>query len=191
MEVYEKRLKKFVLIGIILYIFFLVWILYFKFGRFDYLRFVAENFGYLSKKERFLYDLVPFVYDGHSKVTQTIEEIANLLIFAPLGVGLPLLNKKIKIVQHLLICFVLSLLIEVSQFLTAIGGFATDDLIMNTCGYFIGLIFYVLIFKRLDSKINYYVFLIIDIVLFIIFIYGSYTIISGFNDYIQIIKDYA
>ena len=48
-----------------------------------------------------------------------------------------------------------------------------------------------MIFKRLDSKINYYVFLIMDIVLFIIFIYGSYTIISGFNDYIQIIKDYA
>ena len=43
MEVYDKRLKKLVLIGIILYIFFFVWILYFKCGRFDYLRFVAGH----------------------------------------------------------------------------------------------------------------------------------------------------
>ena len=124
-------------------------------------------------------------------LTQIFDEFFNMIIFAPFGIALPLINKKIKILPQVLFCFCLSLIIEVTQYFTAIGGLASDDLIMNTLGYFLGLVFYILIFKKLSDKTNYRVLLIVDVLLCIIAVIGVVTVAPSFNRYIEIIKEFA
>lgn len=191
---YQKRLNKLIKIGIVLYILFLLWVIYFKFGKVDLVWHNAYSISHLSPLERFMFDIVPFDFSNSPSVqhtSQLVDEILNMLIFAPFGVALPLLNKKIKILPQLLFCFGLSLIIEITQYFTAIGGLASDDLIMNTLGYFVGLIFYILIFKKISDKTNYKLFLIVDTLLLVVVIVGVATVAPSFTRYIEIIKEYA
>ena len=191
---YQKRLNKLIKIGIVLYILFLLWVIYFKLGKVDLVWHNAYSISHLSPLERFMFDIVPFDFSNSPSVqhtSQLVDEILNMLIFAPFGVALPLLNKKIKILPQLLFCFGLSLIIEITQYFTAIGGLASDDLIMNTLGYFLGLIFYVLVFGKLKDDINYRVFIIVNTLLFIVVIIGVVTVAPSFTRYIEIIKEYA
>lgn len=191
---YQKRLNKLIKIGIVLYILFLLWVIYFKFGKVDLVWHNAYSISHLSPLERFMFDIIPFDFSNSPSVqhtSQLVDEILNMLIFAPFGVALPLLNKKIKILPQLLFCFGLSLIIEITQYFTAIGGLASDDLIMNTLGYFVGLIFYILIFKKISDKTNYKLFLIVDTLLLLVAIVGVVTVAPSFTRYIEIIKEYA
>ena len=191
---YQKRLNKLIKIGIVLYILFLLWVIYFKLGKVDLVWHNAYSISHLSPLERFMFDIIPFDFSNSPSVqhtSQLVDEILNMLIFAPFGVALPLLNKKIKILPQLLFCFGLSLIIEITQYFTAIGGLASDDLIMNTLGYFLGLIFYVLVFGKLKDDINYRVFIIVNTLLFIVVIIGVVTVAPSFTRYIEIIKEYA
>lgn len=191
---YQKRLNKLIKIGIVLYILFLLWVIYFKLGKVDLVWHNAYSISHLSPLERLMFDIVPFDFSNSPSVQHTnqlIDEILNMLIFAPFGVALPLLNKKIKILPQLLFCFGLSLIVEITQYFTAIGGLASDDLIMNTLGYFVGLIFYILIFKKISDKTNYKLFLIVDTLLLVVVIVGVATVVPSFTRYIEIIKEYA
>ena len=91
----------------------------------------------------------------------------------------------------MLFCFIISLIIEVTQYFTLIGGFASDDLLMNTLGYFAGALIYKYMFIKIPDKIIFYLLLIADSLLIIIDCYAVIIIIPLFSDYIQIIKDYA
>ena len=53
------------------------------------------------------------------------------------------------------ICFLISLFFELLQLFTMIGNFATMDLITNVAGYFVGLVFYELIFKKQGNQKAY------------------------------------
>jgi glycopeptide antibiotics resistance protein len=191
---YQKRLNKLIKIGIVLYILVLIWIVYFKFGNIYLVWHNAFSISHLSPLERFMFDIRPFDFSNSPDsqlLSQIFEEFLNALIFAPFGILLPLLNKKVKILPQLLFCFGLSLIIEMTQYFTAIGGLASDDLIMNTLGYFVGLIFYILIFKKISDKTNYKLFLIVDTLLLVVAIVGAATVAPSFTRYIEIIKEYA
>lgn len=191
---YQKKLNKLIKIGIVIYILVLIWIVYFKFGNIYLVWHNAFSISHLSPLERFMFDIIPFDFSNSPDsqlLSQIFDEFLNGLIFAPFGVALPLLNKKIKILPQLLFCFGLSLIIEITQYFTAIGGLASDDLIMNTLGYFLGLIFYYLVFKKLKDKTNYRVFIIVNTLLFIVVIIGVITVVPSFTRYIEIIKEYA
>lgn len=191
---YRKKVSKLTKIGIILYVLFLIWVVYFKMGLIDLVWHNAYSISHLTPLERFLFDIIPFDLSNSPEsqhLTQIFDEFFNMIIFAPFGIALPLINKKIKILPQVLFCFCLSLIIEVTQYFTAIGGLASDDLIMNTLGYFLGLVFYILIFKKLSDKTNYRVLLIVDALLCIIAVIGVVTIAPSFNRYIEIIKEFA
>lgn len=191
---YQKRLSTLIKLGIVLYILFLLWVVYFKFGNVDLVWHNAYSISHLTPYERFMFDIIPFDFSNSPEsqhLSQIFDEIFNALIFAPFGVALPLMNKKIKIIPQILFCFGLSLIFEVVQYFTAIGGFASDDLIMNTLGYFIGLLAYILVFRKLQDKTNYRVFLIVDFILVIIVIIGIITVAPVMPEYIEIVKEFA
>ena len=67
------------------------------------------------------------------------ELIENVLLLMPVGVMLPLIDiKKYNLVKTVLIGFLLSLTIEVSQYVHETGFFEVDDLINNTLGAMLG-----------------------------------------------------
>lgn len=63
--------------------------------------------------------------------------VGNLIWFVPLGLLLPIIGLKRKTTFAL--GFLLSLLIEILQYLFAIGVTELDDLILNTLGCLIGI----------------------------------------------------
>lgn len=65
---------------------------------------------------------------------------ANLLMFVPMGMILPVLfkNKFNKLWKILIFIICLVFIIEIMQFLTFCGSADIDDLILNTAGCIIG-----------------------------------------------------
>ena len=65
--------------------------------------------------------------------------LANLLLFVPMGLYLPLRwNKLRQFGKCLWVWLGLILIIEIIQVLTLQGSFDIDDVILNTLGFFIG-----------------------------------------------------
>ena len=66
----------------------------------------------------------------------------NILMFIPAGIYLILHNASKSITKNLFYIFLLSLFIEVVQYIFALGATDVDDIILNLAGGFIGLIIY-------------------------------------------------
>ena len=66
----------------------------------------------------------------------------NVLIFAPFGFFLPMASKYRSFFTTMFAAFGLSLCVEVFQFITKVGSFDVDDLLLNTIGGMIGHIIY-------------------------------------------------
>ena len=176
----EKELHRNVVFATCAYIVVLFWALWLKFNDFHM---VVLNYQWLSKlsiKERFLYDLIPFQirFDFWN---QFIQFPANAVVFAPFGVVLNHLFSKKNIWRDLAICFGVSLSIEIVQLFTIIGNFATADLIMNTLGYFIGLVFYYLIFAKLSTQQKVWLYRVVDAILVLLLIVVVATTIGNWE----------
>jgi glycopeptide antibiotics resistance protein len=74
--------------------------------------------------------------------------VGNIIGFMPLGLLLPLLFRSLRSVGKMIgISFLVSLLFEVTQLLTALGSFDVDDLLLNTIGGLLGYWIF-LLFQR-------------------------------------------
>lgn len=99
----------------------------------------------------------------------------NILMFIPSGIYLILHNASKSITKNLFYIFLLSLFIEVVQYIFALGATDVDDIILNLAGGFIGLIIYKIaerIFKD-DIKIKNAISLLsllIGLPIFVLFI---------------------
>lgn len=80
------------------------------------------------------------------------EMLDNFLFFLPLGLLLGINYKSITFRRKLAFVFVLSLVVESLQFVFAIGATDITDVIMNTCGGFIGLILYNVAHKYIKGE---------------------------------------
>jgi glycopeptide antibiotics resistance protein len=180
-----SKLNKAVNISIVLFVIFLVWGIYLKFGNIEQVKLNYSNLSNMTIKERFMYDIIPFKFTYPIK-NQKIEVILNGLIFMPLGLFLCIKDNKVKFLKHLFICFIVSLTFEVVQLFTMIGGFATDDIIMNTSGYILGMFIYLLFIKKLNDKYKYYFLFISNIIMGIIILYGIVNIIDVLPEYIEL-----
>ena len=69
-----------------------------------------------------------------------INLFGNVLIFAPFGFIEPLASKKRSFWATLVDGCLLSLSVEIFQFITKVGRFDVDDLLLNTSGVAIGYI---------------------------------------------------
>ncbi|WP_244163211.1 VanZ family protein [Paenibacillus pectinilyticus] len=103
---------------------------------------------YVSLSDHYMYNLVPFRtiqsyivlrehYNFHTWFTNLF---GNIVLFIPIGLLLPVLNRTflrpiLLIITTLGIIFI----IEFLQMVTKVGSFDVDDIILNTCGACVGL----------------------------------------------------
>ena len=81
-----------------------------------------------------------------------INLVTNLLLFSPMGFFIPLLfkNRITNIKQFIILIIILSLFVEILQFITYSGSTDIDDIILNTIG---AIIIYALMKTKLVKKI--------------------------------------
>lgn len=93
-------------------------------------------------------DLTPFKLEWGARYT-ILYASANAIAFIPLGILLPIILEKMKKWNMcVLMGFLLSLFIEISQLVLKCGICQVEDLIMNTVGTFIGY----MIYKRINKR---------------------------------------
>ena len=127
-------MKKKIIFG--LYIFFLLYFLIF-----------SEIYGRSGVMENYHYNITPFQeierfwrYRDQLGLMAYINLFGNVLIFAPFGFIEPLASKKRSFWATLIDGCLLSLSVEIFQFITKVGRFDVDDLLLNTSGVAIGYI---------------------------------------------------
>ena len=174
----ERVLRREVIYATVLYVFILLWMLIFKFSNAEMLARNYKNLSELNLRERFLWDIVPF-YTRQNHTLQRLEFVANSLVFAPFGVLLNYLFKKRCIIRDFALCVGFSMAIEVFQLYTLLGGFATADLIMNSLGYFVGLLIYYLIFKKRTVKTCIWTCRVANAIFLPLFIYALVTTLQN------------
>ena len=150
----EKILRRLAVSATVLYAWLLIWALVLKLGNEDLLLNNYINLKQFTPLERLEWDLIPFNYRGEGayKTKIIMDTVMNCFVFAPFGVMFGYIFKKRNILRDIAICLGFAVFIESLQFITMLGNPATEDLITNPIGYFIGLAFYALIFKRLSVK---------------------------------------
>ena len=93
------------------------------------------------------YNLVPFEsiaayllnFDSYNFDVWFFNTFGNILVFLPLGIFLPVLFPRMRTAFRVIIsAFSCSLAIELIQFVTWLGQFDVDDLILNAAGAYIG-----------------------------------------------------
>ena len=161
----EKTLSRLVIAMIVMYSWILIWALVFKLGNETILKNLYINLKDFTLKERILWDLVPFNYrgEGEYKMKIILDTVLNCFVMAPLGVMLCYVFKKPNVLRDAAICLGIAVAIESLQLLTMLGNPATEDLITNTVGYFIGFGLYMLLFRRLSVKSTVIVALVADV----------------------------
>ena len=126
----KKAEKKLIVVLLIIYILSMVWIILFKMSIF------SEVFG--MERIRSI-NLIPFHYDEETPYHLS-EVMMNVLIFAPLGIYLKILD--IKNIKIIITGIVISLLFEILQSVFAIGASDITDVITNSAGTIMGVISY-------------------------------------------------
>ena len=96
-------------------------------------------------------NLIPFYYPN--KTTYQIREVLdNLIIFIPFGLYLKILN--INSDRTIFLDFLLSISLELSQYIFCLGASDITDLITNTTGVLVGVGLYYLLKKIFKEKTN-------------------------------------
>ncbi len=127
----------------IVYVLALLWILILKLGiRFSYMGDRAVN-------------LIPFgeqlFYDGKM---DTGEVILNVVVFVPLGIYAGVLFGRWSFGKKLFFFSGTSLLVEVIQYILAVGAFDVTDIINNTLGGIVGLLLFTTMKKVFKSRVQ-------------------------------------
>ncbi len=93
-------------------------------------------------------------YVSRSVVLKNI--LGNIGLFIPLGIYLQLLKKDKRIFVSIFFVIIISLSVEIIQFVLAIGAADIDDILLNCAGGIIGILFYRLlsILIKNDDKIR-------------------------------------
>ncbi|MFK4804712.1 VanZ family protein [Microbacterium sp. ZW CA_36] len=94
--------------------------------------------------------LVPFVATAEQGASRPSEVIVNLLLFVPLGLFLGLLAPRWSWRRLAGVAATVSLALEATQFVLAIGSTDATDVLVNTAGALIG--FGLVAFTRLRSR---------------------------------------
>jgi glycopeptide antibiotics resistance protein len=102
-----------------------------------------------TTQSTYSYNLVPFstierfLYSKNIRYHLLINIFGNIAVFVPFGILLPLCLQKTFI--RILIVFLAGVLcLETLQLVCRRGTFDVDDIILNTAGFLLGWIFYLL-----------------------------------------------
>lgn len=142
MEKKGIRLRTIAFVLFILYLVLLVWIILFKL-----------QFSLSDMDHRRSINLIPFYYSTAVGGRFHIKEVRdNVLIFIPFGIFLSMLAFEMKLRSKFLILLGTSFVLEVMQYVLAIGGTDITDIITNVSGGVVGIILYSLLLKMLKDK---------------------------------------
>ncbi len=125
---------------LVFYLLVLLWLVLFKFS-YDISSVIRD---YQVRR----INLIPFASSSPSGVRQMIE---NIVVFVPFGLLLSVNFKQVTFWRKLALVLILSLAVEATQFVLAIGITDITDVITNTFGVLIGLVLYDLCTKHYDS----------------------------------------
>jgi len=125
----------------VIYVGFVVWFLIFSdwYGRTGEMQDYHYNLELFKEIKRF--------WDYREQVgffAMFTNLFGNVLIFVPFGFFLPMASRYRSFFSTLYAGFGVSLCIEVFQFVTKVGSFDVDDLLLNTIGGILGHIIYVI-----------------------------------------------
>ena len=136
----RKRVRAIGKVLFILYVGFIVWFLIFSdwYGRTGVMQDYHYNLELFKEIHRF--------WDYREQVgfvTMFTNLFGNVLIFVPFGIFLPMASRYRSFFSTLFAGFGLSLCVEIFQFITRVGSFDVDDLLLNTIGGIMGHILFV------------------------------------------------
>ena len=126
----KEKLNYTVSILFLVYLALLIWIILFKL-----------QFSILDLDQVREINLIPFYYE-HEVTFHATEVLENVMIFMPFGIYLCLLFPKSRFSVKLLLISMVSLLLEICQYVLAIGRADITDMITNICGGLFGIILY-------------------------------------------------
>ena len=85
-------------------------------------------------------NLIPFHYENEIGMNFHLKEVLeNIGIFIPFGIYLCMLKNEPNFKRKFIFIFSTSLILEIFQYILAVGGTDITDLITNTCGGMIGI----------------------------------------------------
>ncbi|MDI9469798.1 MAG: VanZ family protein [Bacillota bacterium] len=155
----------------LVYLLFLIWVIMFK------LEFSLA--GLYQVRE---YNFIPFHYgDGHNVGFHFYEVMNNMLIFIPIGVYLCLVSKKMPLLGKAGFVFAISLALECSQYVFAVGRFDVTDLITNTAGGVVGIGVYLIGRALFRDKVKADRAVAVFVNLVTILLVGGTTLILSLN----------
>ena len=150
----EEQERRRSLVGIVLFVTYLVALMY--------VMFFAEMLGRTEVNREYSYTLHLFREIGRFLRYRNVLGIravfwnlgGNVLCFMPFGYCLPWLFKSLDRVHlAVLLSLYLSLLIELTQLFLRVGSFVVDDLLLNTLGGLLGFICYRL-WRKIRRRYN-------------------------------------
>lgn len=125
-----------------IYMLLLIWLILFKFAL------SIEEIPHMRN-----INLIPFsqsvLVNGQLELS---EIIYNILVFVPFGVYIGIFLPTQSLVKKVLCCFGLSLFFEVIQYVFAIGASDITDVIGNSFGGVIGILFFTIFSRVLKDK---------------------------------------
>ena len=137
-------------IGLGFYIFVLFAFLFFKTNSFQSLNLIP------------FYTITDYLSKGG--IFSLINVIGNIVLFIPLGIYLILFNHNKRVFINTLWSVIISVAVEVLQYLFKVGATDIDDIILNGLGGFLGIVIYKIICKIFKDKVRYAIGLISIIV---------------------------
>ena len=136
--------------------------------------FPLQIYGFVFESGyKFAINLIPFINTYKAIMTQVLYAgsymktvwltniLGNLFLLFPLGVMLPIINERfLSVGKTVLFGFILTVSIESIQLLSQLVGnvraFDIDDIILNTLGCLLGIIFFKCIVQRIIRNKQYF-----------------------------------
>lgn len=149
----KTTVKRLAVACAVMFSWLLIWALVLKLGSETMLVRNYTNLKDMTLEERILLDLRPFNYENKgNKLNLIMDTVLNCFVFAPLGIAFCYVFEKKNVFRDVLICLGFSIFIEAVQLFTMLGNPATEDLITNVAGCFIGHMIYNLLIRRLSMR---------------------------------------
>lgn len=137
----ESKMKILSRTVLAVYLLVLLWLVLFKFS--------AHPLTVLSNYHSRSLNLIPFAGTSFSNLYQIVE---NIIAFVPFGLLLSINLKATDLWRKLTYICALSVAVEITQYIFAIGNTDITDVITNTLGGLIGLLLYDATNKHIESK---------------------------------------
>lgn len=137
----------------VFYMIIFIWVVIFKCNWVDDLRITHQYISSISLYERVINlgemkSLIYRIQIGEIFHRSLLEPFLNIVIFVPVGMYITIFQNKKRIFNTYLVSLTISLLIELVQLATMIGGFSYLDIITNVTGGLIGYFIYRILYSE-------------------------------------------